>query len=81
MFLSVSYATQEALRTHHPIKIQKAEGLRAYRGNSGIGCHNVHTKPHDGRRASSVHDDIPRCHSSRGAGTRKGPQSTNSGHS
>ena len=33
MFLSLSYATQEAFRSNHPIEIQKAEGFRARRSN------------------------------------------------
>ena len=79
LFLSLSYAAQEAFRTHHQIEIQKAKGFRAHRGNSWISYYNASPEPNDGGRASSVRNYISRCHPSCPAGTGA-CQSTNSGH-
>ena len=79
MFLLLSYATQEAFLSNQPIEIQKAKGFRVHRSNGKISYYNASTEPHDGGRASFVHNDISRCHPSCRTGTGAGQQSTSSG--
>ena len=78
MFLSLSYAAQEAFRTHHPIEIQKAMDLRAHRGNSRIHCYTASTEPDDGGRASSIRNFISHCQPSCPVGTGARQSSTTS---